>query len=354
MTLNLRRRLGIELPLIQAPMAGVQGFELAAAVSEAGALGSLPSATFSAAQLREELRALRSATARPWAVNFFCHRAPPQDDGAAEQRWIDALAPWYDEAAVAPPKPSGAARAPFSAELADVVEPFRPPVVSFHFGLPSVPLLQRVRSWGSVVLSSATTVEEGLWLQAQGVDAVIAQGLEAGGHRGHFLREDHDLTGQLPTLALLQQLVARLRVPVIAAGGLADALAMAEALAHCAAAVQVGTAFLCCDEARTAPLHRQALGAPRPTAITTAFTGRPARGLVNRWIDDSARLSDAIPPFPLAAGALAPLRAAAEARGQADFTALWAGVCTDACRNAPAAAVVSALAAGWRNLEISP
>jgi nitronate monooxygenase len=354
MTSGLRQRLGIDVPLIQAPMAGVQGFELAAAVSEAGALGSLPSATFSPAQLCEELQALRAATARPWAVNFFCHRAPAQDDGAAEQRWIDALAPWYAEAGAAAPRPAGAARAPFSAALAEVVEPFRPPVVSFHFGLPAPDVLQRVRGWGSVVLSSATTVEEGLWLQAQGVDAVIAQGLEAGGHRGHFLRDDHDLSGQLPTLALLQQLVAQLRVPVIAAGGLADAQAVAAALAHGAAAVQVGTAFLCCHEARTSALHRQALGAPRPTAITAAFTGRPARGIVNRWIEDSARLTGVIPPFPLAAGALAPLRAAAEARGQADFTALWAGIRTASCRAAPAATIVHSLAAGWRHPEISP
>ena len=377
--IDLRRRLGTALALIQAPMAGVQGFELAAAVSQAGGLGSLPAATFSPDQLRAELQALRAATDRPWAVNFFCHRAPQDEGGAAEQRWIDAIDPWYAEAGLAPPRPAGAARAPFSATLADLVETFRPPVVSFHFGLPEPSLLARVRGWGSRVLSSATTVDEGLWLQAHGVDAVIAQGLEAGGHRGHFLRSDHDLGGQMPTLELVASLAARLQVPVIAAGGLADAASVQQAFAAGASAVQVGTAFLGCDEARTAPLHRRALGVakafpteadpgespeparphdrrgqPRPTAITAAFTGRPARGLVNSWIEQSAGLADAIPPFPLATGALAPLRAAAEARGLNDFTPLWAGMRNEACHAVPAAHIVHALAARWRLTETTP
>jgi nitronate monooxygenase len=345
--------LGIERPVIQSPMAGFQGFELAAAVSGAGGLGSLPTATFSPRQVDEELRALRRATLRPWAVNFFCHRPPADDGGRAEQRWIAALSPWYAELGVAPPTAAGMARAPFSDELADLVEPHAPPVVSFHFGLPPPGLLARVRGWGAKVLSSATTVDEALWLQARGVDAVIAQGLQAGGHRGHFLAADHDLAGQGPTLELVSRLAPLLRVPVIAAGGIDDAEAARAAFARGAAAVQCGTAFLRSDEARTSALHRRALAGPqpRPTALTAAYTGRPARGLVNRWIEDSARVASAIPAFPLAAGAVAPLRAAAEAQGRDDFTALWAGEHVHAPRPGPAAALVEALAVGWPTQE---
>jgi nitronate monooxygenase len=357
---DLCRLLGLRHPIIQAPMAGVQGHELAAAASRAGALGSLPSATFSAEVLEAELQALTAAldarsqgpgTALPWALNFFCHRPADAQALQAEAAWCKAVTPWARQAGLPPPAPAGAARAPFSAALADLIEPFRPPVVSFHFGLPAPDLLARVKAWGAKVLSSATTVEEAVWLEANGADAVIAQGWEAGGHRGHFLKPDLDLSGQAGLFALLPRILAAVRIPVIAAGAIVDAASVRAALALGAAGVQAGTAFLCCPEARTSAVHRAALAGALPevetdTAVTAAFTGRPARALVNRWVRESAALQAHIPPFPLAAGALAGLRQAAEAAGRADFSPLWAGQNTRACRTVPAAEVVRELAGG--------
>jgi nitronate monooxygenase len=356
---DLCRLLGLRHPIIQAPMAGVQGHELAAAASRAGALGSLPSATFSAEALKAELQALTAAlgardgpgTAQPWALNFFCHRPADAQALQAEAAWCKAVTPWARQAGLPAPAPAGAARAPFSAALADLIEPFRPPVVSFHFGLPAPDLLARVKAWGTKVLSSATTVEEAVWLQANGADAVIAQGWEAGGHRGHFLKPDLDLSGQAGLFALLPRILAAVRIPVIAAGAIVDAASVRAALALGAAGVQAGTAFLCCPEARTSAVHRAALAGALPgvesdSVVTAAFTGRPARALVNRWVRESAAVQAHIPPFPLAAGALAGLRQAAEAAGQGDFSPLWAGQNTRACRTVPAAEVVRELAGG--------
>lgn len=340
-------------------MAGVQGHELAAAASRAGALGSLPSATFSAEALQAELQALTAAlgaregfgTAHPWALNFFCHKPPDAQALQAEASWCKAVTPWARQAGQPAPLPVGAARAPFSSAMADLIEPFRPPVVSFHFGLPAPDLLARVKTWGAKVLSSATTVEEAVWLQAHGADVVIAQGWEAGGHRGHFLKPDLDLAGQAGLFALLPRIAAAVRIPVIAAGALVDAASARAALALGAAGVQAGTAFLCCPEARTSAVHRAALTGSLPgveahTTVTAAFTGRPARALVNRWVRESVVVQAQIPPFPLAAGALAGLRQAAEAEGRGEFSPLWAGQNTSACRPVSAAEVVQALAAG--------
>ncbi|HPU53503.1 MAG TPA: nitronate monooxygenase, partial [Burkholderiaceae bacterium] len=221
MPTRLRALLGIEHPVIQAPMAGVQGARLAAAVSKAGGLGSLPCAMLGIEAIRSELTAIRAQTDRPYNVNFFCH-VPAPADAAREQRWRSALAPLYSELGLDPDKvPAGGGRVPFDAAMADALDEFRPPVVSFHFGLPSAALLERVRGWGSCILSSATTVDEALWLQDHGVDAIIAQGVEAGGHRGIFLSDD--LSTQMGTFALVPQIAARVQVPVIAAGGIADA-----------------------------------------------------------------------------------------------------------------------------------
>ena len=241
----------------------------------------------------------------------------------------------------------GPGRAPFSAEVADALEAFRPPVVSFHFGLPSPELLARVKAWGSLVLSSATTVDEALWLQAHGVDAIIAQGLEAGGHRGIFLSDD--LSTQMGILALLPQIVQAVNVPVIAAGGIADARGVAAVMALGASAVQVGTAYLCCPEATTSALHRAVLQSPaaRHTALTTLFTGRPARGIMNRLMRELGPLSPATPAFPLATAAIAPLRTRAERQGSTDFTPLWSGQNASHCSSAPAAEVTHALAQGF-------
>jgi nitronate monooxygenase len=345
---SLAALLGTEFPLVQAPMAGVQGSRLAIAVSGAGALGSLPCAMLSTEAMRSELAALRDALGeRPYNVNFFCHQAPVPD-AAREAAWREALAPFLREFGIDPATiPAGPGRNPFSAEAAEVLAEFRPRVVSFHFGLPAPDLLARVKAWGAVVLASATTVEEGLWLQAHGADVVIAQGLEAGGHRGHFL--SHDLTRQPGLFALLPQLVAQLRVPVIAAGGIADAQGVAAAMALGAAGVQVGTAWLLCDEATTTPLHRAALKseAARHTALTNLFTGRAARGIVNRLLREAGPMSAAAPEFPLATAAIAPLRAKAEAQGSGDFSPLWSGQNATGCREVPAAELVRALVQGF-------
>jgi nitronate monooxygenase len=318
-------------------MAGVQDHRLAAAVSNAGGLGSLPCAMLSVDGMRQELTALASKTTRPVNVNFFCHKTP-EPDAARDERWRAALAPYYRELGVDPDSiQPGAGRAGFNAEFADALREFSPRVVSLHFGLPSSDLLARVRSWGASVLASATTVDEARWLEAQGVDAVIAQGLEAGGHRGMFLSDD--VSTQVGTLALVRQVVNAVRVPVIAAGGIADAEGVAAALALGAAGVQVGTAYLLCPEATTSPLHRAALAsdAARVTALTNLFTGRPARGIVNRLMRELGPMGAAAPAFPLAVPALVPLRAEAERRGSTDFTPLWCGQNASACREIPAA-----------------
>jgi nitronate monooxygenase len=341
----LTELLGTEVPILQAPMAGSQGSALAIAACQAGVLGALPCAMLAPEAISRELAEIAAATARPFNVNFFCHVAP-EPDANREAAWRRTLAPYYAEFGLnLLSEPAGHGRRAFDAAAAEAIEPFRPRVVSFHFGLPPPELLRRCKAWGAVVLSSATTVEEARWLEANGVDAVIAQGLEAGGHRGHFLSDD--LSAQSGTFALLPQVVRAVRVPVIAAGGIADARTVAAAFALGAAGVQVGTAFLCCPEATTSAVHRAALRAAQPgdTALTRLFSGRPARGLVNRLMRELGPMSPVAPAFPLAPAALAPLRAAAEARGSGEFSPLW---CSQhpAAQDVPAAEVVRALAAG--------
>jgi len=341
---TLQRLLGVELPIIQAPMAGVQGHALAAAVSNAGGLGSLPCAMLDPAGMRKELTALKAATARPFNVNFFCH-TPPTPSADREAGWRAALAPYYAEFGIDAGKiPAGAGRNPFSAEAADVIAEFNPPVVSFHFGLPPPQLLARAKSIGAKIMSSATTVDEARWLEAQGVDVIIAQGLEAGGHRGIFLSED--LSTQVGTFALLPQIVRAVKVPVIAAGGIADAKGVAAATALGAAGAQLGTAFLLCPESTTSTVHRAALKseAARHTALTNIFTGRAARGIVNRIIREIGPMSAAAPAFPLATAAIAPLRAKAESTGSGDFSPLWSGQNASRCREVPAAQLTRELA----------
>jgi nitronate monooxygenase len=344
MTLN--QLLGISVPVLQAPMAGVQGSPLAIAVSRAGGLGALPCAMLGPEALRKELAAIRAQTDRPFNVNFFCH-TPPQPDAARDAGWRERLKGYFDELGADPASiPSGPGRLPFNAEAADILSEFRPPVVSFHFGLPSPELLQRVRAWGARVLSSATTVEEARWLAERGVDAVIAQGAEAGGHRGMFLSDDLDT--QLGTLALVRQVVDAVQVPVIAAGGIADAQGVAAALALGASGVQVGTAYLLCPEATTTALHRQALKseAARVTALTNVFTGRPARGIVNRAIRELGPMSAVAPAFPQAAPAMGVLRAKAESLGRSDFSPLWSGQNASGCKEIPAGELTRELARG--------
>ena len=343
---SIRALFGINLPIIQAPMAGVQLSALAIAVSEAGGLGSIPCALLTTEGMVKELEAFRAKSRRPLNVNFFCH-TNPAPDAAREARWREALSPYYREHRIDPASiPAGPGRAPFTKEVADALEPFAPEVVSFHFGLPEKALLERVKSWGSKVVSSATTVEEALWLEARGVDAVIAQGVEAGGHRGMFLTSD--ITTQVGTLPLVSQVLKAVRVPVIATGGIADAAGVRAMLTLGAAGVQVGTAFLLCDEATTSKVHRAALASPaaRHTALTNVFTGRPARGIVNRVMRDLGSMSASAPEFPLATGGIAPLRAKGEAAGIGDFSPLWSGEDASGCRAIPAADLLRELAKG--------
>lgn len=334
----------IDLPIIQAPMAGVQGYELAVAVSNAGGLGSLPCAMLSPEGLREELLALTSQTSRPYNVNFFCH-TPPEPDAEAERQWRKTLAPYFEEFGIdASTISSQGGRAPFSAEMADVLAEFKPPVVSFHFGLPAPELMDRIRGWGGKILSTATTVDEALWLDAQGVDAIIAQGLEAGGHRGFFL--SNDLNTQIGTFALIPQLVDVVKVPVIAAGGIADAQGVQAAMALGAGGAQIGTAYLLCPEAQTKPVHRVALKskASRVTALTNLFSGGAARGIINRVMRELGPMNGTAPAFPLASAAIAPLRAKAESEGSGDFSPLWSGQNASGCKEVSAANLTRELA----------
>ena len=324
-TRTLLDLLGVDLPIIQAPMAGANGAEMAAAVSEAGGLGSLPCAMLDSSAAKNAMGAIRQRTQKPFGVNFLCH-TPPPPDAARDVAWRERLAKYYAELGVEfAQEAAGGGRAPFDDAMCAVVEEYKPAVVSFHFGLPTAALLERVKASGSVVLSSATTVAEARWLAAHGCDAIIAQGYEAGGHRGMFLTDKLDT--QLGTFALVPLIVDAVDVPVIAAGGIADGRGIAAAFALGAAGVQVGTAYLYTPEAVISDLHREALGdaEARTTALTNLFSGRPARGLVNRLMQEVGPISDDAPAFPNAGAALAPLKAKAEAAGAADFSSLWAG-----------------------------
>jgi nitronate monooxygenase len=334
----------IELPIVQAPVAGAMDWELAAAAAEAGALGSLPCAMLNADQIRDQMAKIRARTSKPINLNFFCH-TPPELNNAREASWRERLAPYYRELGIDPAAPVPSSnRTAFDAKMCDVVEETKPDVVSFHFGLPEPKLLERVKARFKV-MSSATTAVEARWLEERGVDAVIAQGNEAGGHRGIFLGDD--IATQAGTFALVPQVVDAVKVPVIAAGGITDARGIAAAFALGAAGVQIGTAYLWCPEAKISSPHRAALKSARDdgTALTNLMTGRPARGIVNRLMREIGPMSDVAPEFPLAAGALAPLRAKAEAQGSGDFSPMWAGQAAGLGRAMPAGELTKALAA---------
>jgi len=346
MPCQLTRLFGIELPIIQAPMAGVQGSALTIAVSQAGGLGSLPCAMLSLEALGAALTQIRAQTTKPINVNFFCHYEP-EPQAAKQAMWLKQLAPYFAELGIHPDtQAAGAQRAPYTSAQAEVLAKFKPEVVSFHFGLPNEDLMLEIKSWGSKIISTATTVEEALWLEARGVDAIIAQGLEAGGHRGHFLSDD--LTEQHGTFSLLPQIIAAVDVPVIAAGGIVDAKTVRAAMAMGASAVQVGTAYLLCPECTTSEIHRAALQseAAHHTALTNLFSGRPARGIVNRFMAELGPINNAVPDFPLASSAVAGLRSAAEQQGFGDFSPLWCGQNATGCQAIPAAELTRQLALG--------
>jgi nitronate monooxygenase len=345
---ELSVRLGIELPIVQAPMAGAGGLSLAVAVAQAGGLGSLPAAMLTSEQLLGQIDEFRHASDAPLNVNFFCH-VTPEVSRAQLEAWSDTVSRYdaelgIDRAAM----PSGTPRHPFDDDACRLVERCRPEVVSFHFGLPAPELVDRVRATGAVVMSSATIVAEAVWLENHGCDVVIAQGAEAGGHRGMFLTTDVD--SQPGTMALVPRVVDAVSVPVIAAGGIADGRSVAAALVLGASAVQIGTAYLLCPESLISPAHRLALagGSVDDTVLTNVFTGRPARGRRNRLVDELGPMSSEAPPFPTAAAAVAPLRAAAEATGSSDFSPLWSGQAGVMTNDVPAGELTRQLMAGAR------
>ncbi len=335
---------GIELPIIQAPMAGANGAAMAIAVSEAGGLGSLPCAMLDAAKVRAEFEVIRQKTAKPVNVNFFCHK-PVAPDPDREAAWKLNLTNYYEELGLdASASAPAVNRAPFDTAMCEIVEELKPEVVSFQFGLPEKPLLRRVKTAGCHVFGAATTVEEARWLENNGCDAVVAQGYEAGGHRAMFLSED--IESQSGTFALVPQVVDAVKVPVIAAGGVADPRGLAAAFALGAAGVQIGTAYLFTPQALISDLHRATLMAARDngTALTNLFSGGPARGLINRLMREIGPMSDLAPAFPTAGGALAPLKVAAEARGESDFTSLWSGQAAALCHETGAGDLTRQLA----------
>jgi nitronate monooxygenase len=327
-----------ELPIIQAPMAGAHDETLAIAVAEAGGLGSLPTALIGPDQTRAQVARFRERTRAPVNLNFMCHAMPPGDP-ARDAAWQSKLRPYFAELGAQPS--SGPSRAPFDEESCALVEELRPEIVSFHFGMPAEPLVARVKATGARVLSCATTVAEATHLEAAGCDAIIAQGAEAGGHRGMFLTDD--VTAQVGTFALLPQVVDAVKVPVIAAGGISDARGIVAAFALGASAVQLGTAYLRCPEATIKYRAVLATAADDSTRITNVFTGRPARGIANRFVRELGPIAPDAPPFPLAAPMFAPLRVRAEAAGSFDFTPLWAGQAAALTRELPAAELTRTL-----------
>ena len=337
--------LKLEIPIIQAPMAGSDSVALARSVSSTGALGSLACALLSPDEVHEAVRALRQGLTRPLNLNFFCHKMEVPDR-AATKRWKSFLRPHYERLGLDIESVAETSlRLPFNDEMCATVEEARPEIVSFHFGLPDPALVERLKRQRIKILSSATSVREAKWLESHGCDAIIAQGFEAGGHRGMFL--ETNIATQLGLFALVAQVRNAVSVPVIAAGGISDARGVVAALALGASGVQVGTAYLFCPEANVSPLYRRALeqAADNGTAVTNLFSGRPARGILNRYLQESGPMSDAALPFPYAATLVAPLRAASERAGSLDYMQLWAGQAAGLAKSMPADQFTRQLAA---------
>ncbi|MEH6559392.1 MAG: nitronate monooxygenase [Oceanicoccus sp.] len=343
--LDIRSLLGTKLPIIQAPMAGVQDSALAIAVSEAGGLGSLPCGMLSIDKIVSEIRIIREATNKPYNLNFFCHDLPDYDE-KRQSKWQDQLRPYFTELGAACESLGNSAnRVPFNHDIADAIEPFCPEFISFHFGLPDKELLARIKTWGTKVVSSATTINEALWLESKGVDGIIAQGCEAGGHRGMFLSDD--ITTQMGVSVLVPQLASRVGVPVIAAGGIGDSKGVNAAMLLGAGGVQIGTAYLLCTEANTSQLHRLALKnfKSQHTALTNVFSGKPARGIVNRAMKELGYMNPLAPTFPYASIEMTQLRSHAEKLGSDDFSPLWSGQNTSGCKEISAKELTLQLAA---------
>lgn len=328
--MNICQRLGIHIPLLQSPMAGVQDWRLAVAVAKAGGLGAIPCGMLGADKVVAQITEFRSRSTQNYNLNFFCHKMPPVDQQSLDN-WEQLLHPHYEQLEAKPPEGMGQLRLPFDQQMADAIEPFKPPVISFHFGLPSAELMQQIKSWGTVIMSSATTLAEAQYLDSHGADIIIAQGIEAGGHRAMFLTTDLDT--QIDTAELVRQLSTNISKPIVAAGGIATALNAKTLMGAGAEAVQLGTSLLLCDEALTSDLHRRALcNIERDTCVTNVYSGRPARGIQNLLISSMGEMSEHVPNFPYAAIATAPLRAKAESLQSDEYTPLWSGVDRSGCQ----------------------
>ncbi|WP_020653108.1 NAD(P)H-dependent flavin oxidoreductase [Massilia niastensis] len=339
--------LGIRHPIIQAPMAGVSTPRLAAAVSEAGALGSIAVGAGNAEQARAAIAEVRKLTGKPFNVNVFTHR-PAQADPAREAAWLDYLRPRFAAQGAQAPASLREIYTSFLGDPAmlEVLVSERPAVVSFHFGLPTAQQVEALHGAGIVLMASATSLEEARRIEAAGIDVVVAQGYEAGGHRGVFDTERPDPA--IGTLALVRLLAARLRIPVVAAGGIMDGQGIDAVLRLGASGAQLGTAFILCPESSATPHHRGLMrqgGEGLDTAITAAISGRPARGLVNPFFDAvGAAGHPPIPDYPIAYDAAKALHAAAAARGVQDYSVNWAGQGFALAREMPAGELVRTLA----------
>ena len=329
---------GAEYPIIQAPMAGAGGVDLCVAAIDGGALGSLPCALLTPQEVRSQVLQVRSRATGPLNLNFFCHKMPADKD---DQAWRALLKTYYDEFGVGPGS-GGALRLPFDREMCLIVEEVRPEVVSFHFGLPDPELLERVKTSDAIVIGNATSVDEARWLADRGVDAIIAQGFEAGGHTGSFLGGDP--AEALGLFVLLPQIADAVSIPVIAAGGIADGRGIVAALILGASAVQLGTAYLHSPETPISETHRRQLKEGH-TVFTNLLTGGLARGVRGRLINELGPVRSEPPAYPLASAALAPLRSAAEQRGDFGFGPMWAGQGAPLGVVLPAAELTRALAA---------
>lgn len=333
--------IGCPIPIVLAPMGGVSTVDLAVAVSGAGGLGSLAMAGTDARGLRNIIETMKDRTPNPYNLNFFAHSMPASDSDR-DREWLKKLRPLFEELEIPAPAELKAALEPFGNLHCAVIEEMKPPIVSFHFGLPPANLVSRIKAAGTTILSSATTVAEARWLEANGADAVIAQGLEAGGHRGMFRNED--MASQMGTLSLVPQVADAVKIPVIAAGGIADGRGIAAALMLGADAVQIGTGFLRCPEAETNTIYRKALDEAEETVVTNVISGRPSRVIPNRLVRELGPISLDAPAFPKGFGPSGSLRKASEANGSGDFSPFYCGQSFSLGRSTQAAVLTRVLA----------
>ncbi|MFP3978496.1 NAD(P)H-dependent flavin oxidoreductase [Marinobacter sp. KMM 10035] len=347
---RLIARIGIRYPIVQAPMAGVSTPELAAAVTNAGGLGSLGIGASTTADARKMIERAHALTSGPFNVNVFCHK-PARRDGVAEAAWVEYLAPLFEEAGIAPPDTLGESYTSFIEDdeaLAMLLE-LKPAVVSFHFGIPSPERIASMKEAGIFTMATATCLDEAATIEAAGIDAIVAQGFEAGGHRGMFKPEATDQC--LSTFVLVRLLTQKTKLPVIAAGGVMDGFGVKAAIEAGAAAVQLGTAFVLCPESSANKAYREALKSEKAaeTRLTKVLSGRPARGIVNRLISfGEASESPPMADYPVAYDAAKRLNAAASKLGNHEFAAQWAGQGAPMARELPADELVALIMEEYR------